>query len=68
VIVLKRDGFGPLYKPNGRYFDLCAEGRVLILSPYAFTGRKEALTRAQCLEMNAMAVTIAGGGGRDQRQ
>jgi hypothetical protein len=36
---------------------------VLILSPYAFTGRTEALTRAQCLEMNAMAVTIAGGGG-----
>jgi hypothetical protein len=61
VIVLKGGGFRPLYKPDGRYFDLCAEGRVLILSPFAYTDRAEALTRARCLEMNALAGVIASG-------
>jgi len=61
VIVLKRDGFRPLYKPDGRYFDLCAQGRLLILSAYAYTGHAEPLTRARCLEMNDLAVAIAGG-------
>ncbi len=58
VIVLKSGGFRPLYKPDGRYFDLCAQGRVLILSPYAWTGRTEALTRERCLEMNGLAAGI----------
>lgn len=65
VIVLKSGGFRPLYKPDGRYFDLCAQGRVLILSPYAWTGRKEALTRERCLEMNGLAAGIGAEIGAD---
>jgi REP element-mobilizing transposase RayT len=65
VIVLKSGGFPPLYKPGGRYFDLCAAGRLLILSPFAYTGRSEALTRARCLQMNAMAGLIADLGNAD---
>lgn len=63
VIVLKNGGFPPLYKPGGRYFDLCAEGRVLILSPFPYTGHAEALTRARCLEMNALARCIGADNG-----
>jgi hypothetical protein len=52
LILLKPDGFPPLYKPSGAYFDLCAKGRLLVLSPFAYTGRKQPLTRERCLQMN----------------
>jgi hypothetical protein len=29
------EGMGRYYKPSGRDFDLCAEGRMLLLSPFA---------------------------------
>lgn len=60
VIVLKHEGFPPLYKPSGAYFDLCAQGRLLILSCAEFTGQKTPLTREACLEMNRWCSTIAG--------
>jgi REP element-mobilizing transposase RayT len=52
LILIKPDGFPPLYKPSGAYFDLCAQGRLLVLSPFAYTGRKQHLTRERCLAMN----------------
>lgn len=52
LILMKPAGFPPLYKPSGHYFDLCAQGRLLVLSAYAHTGRKQALTRECCLQMN----------------
>jgi hypothetical protein len=58
VIVLKHAGFPPLYKPGTRYFDLCAQGRVLILSPYPYTTTQPKLSRERCLEMNAMVAHI----------
>jgi hypothetical protein len=54
VIVLKHAGFPALYKPGTRYFDLCAQGRVLILSPYPYTTTQPKLSRERCLEMNDM--------------
>lgn len=53
LILLKPEGFPPLYKPSGSYFDLCAQGRLLVLSPFAYNGRKQPLTRERCLQMNA---------------
>ncbi len=52
LILMKPDGFAPLYKPSGRYFDLCAQGRLLVLSAFPDTGRKQPLTRECCLRMN----------------
>jgi REP element-mobilizing transposase RayT len=60
VIVLKHEGFPALYKPSGAYFDLCAQGRLLILSCAEFTGQKKPLTREACLEMNSWCSAIAG--------
>ena len=60
VIVLKHEGFPALYKPSGAYFDLCAQGRLLILSCAEFTGQKTPLTREACLEMNGWCSAIAG--------
>lgn len=45
LILLKPDGFAPLYKPSGTYFGRCAEGRLLILSAFPYTGRRQALSR-----------------------
>ena len=52
LILLKPDGFPPLYKPSGVYFDWCAQGRLLVLSPFVYTGHREALSRERCLRMN----------------
>lgn len=45
-------------KPAGRDFELCEQGRLLILAP--LTGISGTLTRAHCLEMNRCAALIAG--------
>ncbi len=60
LILLKPDGFPPLYKPSGAYFDLCAQGRLLVLSPCAYTGRRQELTRECCLQMNAWVEEVCG--------
>ncbi len=52
LILIRPEGFPPLYRPAGAYFDLCAQGRLLVLSPISHTGRKEELTRERCLQMN----------------
>ncbi|MFO7870370.1 MAG: transposase [Kiritimatiellia bacterium] len=61
LILVKPEGFPPLYKPSGVYFDLCAQGRLLVLSPYPHTGRAQPLTRERCLEMNEYVEEMCGG-------
>lgn len=60
LILLRSEGFPPLYKPPGAYFDLCAQGRLLVLSPFAYTGRKQPLTRERCLRMNQLVAEMCG--------
>jgi REP element-mobilizing transposase RayT len=60
VILLKPDGFPPLFKPNGRYFDLCVQGRLLILSSSVIAVHGGTpLTRETCLALNAACDHIA---------
>ncbi len=58
LILIKPDGFPPMYKPSGAYFDLCAQGRLLVLTAFTHTGRKQTLTRDCCLQMNAWVKDI----------
>lgn len=58
LILMKPDAFRPYYKPHGHYFDLCAQGRLLILSAFP-ESRDTTLTREKCLLMNAWCATIA---------
>jgi REP element-mobilizing transposase RayT len=60
LILLKPDGFPPLYKPAGAYFDLCAQGRLLVLAPFAYMGRRQPLTRECCLQMNEWVKELCG--------
>jgi REP element-mobilizing transposase RayT len=62
VILMKPDGFPPLFRPNGRFFDLCGAGRLLILSSAPApveNAPPSSLTREICLRMNAACERIA---------
>lgn len=58
LILMKPDAFRPFYKPHGHYFDLCAQGRLLILSAFP-ESRDTTLTREKCMLMNAWCAAIA---------
>ena len=60
LILIRPEGFPPFYKPSGTYFDLCAEGRLLVLTAFPYTGRKQALTRDCCLQMNGWVKAMCG--------
>ena len=59
IILLRENGFPKLYKPSGEAFDACSEGLLLQISPWEYHMEKKTITRAQCLELNAMAERIA---------
>lgn len=59
VILLSDHGFGEYYKPSDGLFDAVAAGRMLILSPWHKQPSKQHITRAECMELNAMAEEIA---------
>ena len=54
-ILLADNGFREYYKPSDALFDACAEGRVLILSPWSYDAGKRHISRADCVSLNNMA-------------
>jgi len=61
IIKLMENGFAPFFKPWGGYFDLCAAGKLLLLSPYEYHTERVALSRAVCMQLNAIAEMICRG-------
>jgi len=59
MILLAPEGFGTGFKPHGRLFDLCAQGRLLMLSGLPPADRAEPLTRETCLLLNTWCEAIA---------
>lgn len=59
IIILHDKALPELYKPEPLYFDACKEGRVLIIAPPDGYFPNAILSRAQCVEMNNFAETIA---------
>ncbi len=60
LIVLRNNLFPKLYKPTGKYFDACANGRLLMIAPPGFgyiPGHRE-LTRNQACVLNTIAQRI----------
>lgn len=57
IILITRDAFPERFKPSAHDFTLCEEGRLLIISLGLVAGTS--LSRAHCLQMNALAETIA---------
>lgn len=57
--MILENGFPPLYKPPGKYFEACAEGLLLMLAPWPYHMEKRTITRQQCLALNDMAAAIS---------
>lgn len=64
VITLQNKGFSPLYKPGGRFFEACADGRLLMLAPAAwpYLPGVKPITRVDACTLNRIAQRIAGPG------
>lgn len=60
LIAIIPRGFGPYFKPQGDYFTACADGKLLMLSPFAPITKKEPLTRERCFAINALGAEICG--------
>ena len=58
LVKLLDNGFAPYYKPQGQDFDACAEGRLLLLTPYDYTTQKVILTRSMCNNLNVLAARL----------
>lgn len=68
LIVLRNEPFPPMFKPSGRFFDACAEGRLLLLFCDGLTTcvpARRSITRSECLALNALVAEICGGMGGD---
>ena len=61
LIVLLDNGLDPIQKPNGERFRACAEGRLLLLSPFPHHNHKVTITRQVCEALNGLAWEISGG-------
>ena len=59
TIRLTHQFFGERYKPAGRLFDLCCEGRLLEISVAGEFARFAKLDRAACLRLNEVSGGIA---------
>lgn len=59
LIVILENGFPPLYKPPGKYFEACAKGLLLMLAPWPYHMEKRTITRQQCLALNDMASKVS---------
>jgi len=64
LISLHNKGFSPLQKPSGRYFDACAEGRLLMLAPssWPYQQGEKPMTRFDATVMNRLCQGIVGEG------
>ena len=61
VILVADNGFPSVYHPPTQRIDLCAEGRLLIVTPwqYEYRGKNEAVTVPYCKTMNCIAQAIS---------
>ena len=61
MIVLLDNGLDPMSKPSGERFRACAEGRLLLLSPFPHRNNRTTISRATCEALNALAWEICEG-------
>lgn len=59
LIILRNEGFEERFKPQGIEFELCAEGRLLLLAPWPEALNRAVVTRRQALAMNSLAEKLA---------
>lgn len=62
IIKIERNGLCDRYKPSGLDFELCADGRLLIIAPIEYRTSLPDLDREECMAMNELAQRISDGG------
>ena len=64
LVTMHNKGFSKFQKPSGRYFDACAEGRLLMLAPVAwpYQPNEKPMARADATAMNRLCQWLAGDG------
>jgi len=62
LVTMHNKGFSKLQKPSGRYFDACADGRLLMLAPAAWPYQpgEKPMTRFDAVAMNRLCQWIVG--------
>lgn len=58
LIIISTNGLAERYKPSGRFFELCEEGRLLIIAPREYEYGKE-MHRDAAMRANALAEEVA---------
>lgn len=58
IIRIVKEGMPERFCPRGQMFELCAEGRLLIIAPWPENKRREKVFRSDCLEMNDIAAML----------
>ena len=58
LILVRENGFPPLYKPSGESFDACSDGRLLQVSPWEYHMQRRTISREQCLILNRLVEEI----------
>lgn len=67
LILVRENGFPPLYKPSGESFDACSNGRLLQVSPWDYHMERRTISREQCLMLNRLVEEISYTGGNQVR-
>ena len=62
LVTMHNKGFSKFQKPSGRYFDACAEGRLLMMAPAAwpYTTQEKPMTRFDATALNRICQWLAG--------
>lgn len=58
IILVRENGFPPLYKPAGESFDACSDGRLLQVCPWEYHMERRRISREQCLMLNRLVEDI----------
>ena len=62
LVAMRNMGFAPIQKPTGRLFDICAQGRLLLLAPAAwpYSTQEKPMTRFDATALNRICQWLAG--------
>ena len=60
VVLVADNGFPKLYHPSSHRIHLCAEGKLLIVTPwlYSYRSKKESISAAYCKTMNCVVQSL----------
>jgi len=59
IILVRENGFPPLYKPSAESFDACSSGVLLQVSPWQYHTTRRVISLEQCLMLNRLVEHIA---------